>query len=312
MTCFFALTPFCVYAIMNYTINHERKPAMKISVSSYSFQKYINAGKLAHFDVIKQAHDMGFEAIEFTDLPAPSYEEQVAYAHKLRSEADKYGMTINAYTIGGNLYQPTHEGSDAEIKRLCGQVDIAEILGCSVMRHDVCYSVGKTGTSRSFGLMLPTIADNTRAVTEYAATKGIKTCTENHGYVAQDSYRIEQLFNAVAHDNYGLLVDIGNFVCADEDNVTAVSRVAPYAIHVHAKDMHKSATPVPGFSQTRACNYFKGAIVGEGDCNVEKCLKILKKAGYDGYCSIEFEGAQDCIEGIARGFENLKVMLARI
>ena len=37
---------------------------MKISVSSYSFQQYINAGKLAHFDVIQKAHDMGFEAIE--------------------------------------------------------------------------------------------------------------------------------------------------------------------------------------------------------------------------------------------------------
>ena len=285
---------------------------MKISVSSYSFQQYINAGKLAHFDVIQKAHDMGFEAIEFIDLPAPSYEEQVEYAKKLRSEADRLGMTINAYTIGGNLYQPTPEASAAEVERLKKQVDIAAILGCSVMRHDVCYSVGKTGTSRSFGLMLPTIAENTRAVTEYAAEKGIKTCTENHGYIAQDSYRVEQLFNAVAHDNYGLLVDVGNFVCADEDNCAAVSRVAPYAVHVHAKDMYKSTTPAPGFGQTRGCNYFKGAIVGEGDCNVEKCLRILKRAGYDGYCSIEFEGAEDCIEGIAKGFENLKGMLARI
>ena len=255
---------------------------------------------------------MGFEAIEFIDLPAPSYEEQVAYAHKLRAEADRLGMTVNAYTIGGNLYQPTPEASAAEVERLKKQVDIAAILGCSVMRHDVCYSVGKTGTSRSFGLMLPTIAENTRAVTEYAATKGIKTCTENHGYIAQDSYRVEQLFNAVAHDNYGLLVDVGNFVCADEDNCAAVSRVAPYAVHVHAKDMYKSTTPAPGFGQTRGCNYFKGAIVGEGDVNVEKCLQILKRAGYDGYCSIEFEGSEDCIEGIAKGYENLKGMLERI
>ena len=215
---------------------------MKISVSSYSFQRYINEGKLAHIDTIKQAHEMGFEAIEFIDLPGSSYEEQVEYAHKLRAEADQYGMTINAYTIGGNLYQPTPEENAAEVKRLKGQVDIAAILGCSVMRHDVCYSLGQTGTSRSFGLMLPTIAENTRAVTEYAATKGIRTCTENHGYIAQDSYRVEQLFNAVAHDNYGLLVDVGNFVCADEDNATAVSRVAPYAIHVHAKDMYTSSS----------------------------------------------------------------------
>ena len=40
--------------------------------------------------------------------------------------------------------------------------------------------------------------------------------------------------------------------------------------------------------------------------------EILKRAGYDGYCSIEFEGSEDCIEGIAKGFENLKGMLARI
>lgn len=285
---------------------------MKISVSSYSFQQYISAGKLAHFDTVRQAHDMGFDAIEFIDLPASSYGEQVAYAHRLRAEADRYGMTINAYTIGANLYRATPEENAAEVARLQGQVDIAAILGCSVMRHDVCYSLGKTGGSRSFGLMLPTIATNARAVTEYAAEKGIKTCVENHGYVAQDSYRVEQLFNAVAHDNFGLLVDVGNFVCADEDNVTAVSRVAPYAIHVHAKDMYKSAEPLPGYGMTRGCNYFKGAIVGEGDCNVEKCLRILKRAGYDGYCSIEFEGAEDCIEGIARGFENLKGILGRI
>ena len=285
---------------------------MKISVSSYSFQQYISAGKLPHFDTIKQAHAMGFDAIEFLDMPAPTYEEQVAYAYRLREEAEKYGMTINAYTIGANLYQPTPEASANEVARLKGQVDIAAILGCSVMRHDACYATGKTGTSRSFGLMLPTIAQNAREITAYAAEKGVITCVENHGYVAQDSYRVEQIFNAVAHDNFGLLVDVGNFVCADEDNATAVSRVAPYAVHVHAKDMYKSATPMPGYGQTRGCNYFKGAIVGEGDCNVEKCLQILKRAGYDGYCSIEFEGSEDCIEGISKGFENLKAMLARI
>ncbi len=281
---------------------------MKISVSSYSFYQYIRQGKMALVDVIPRAHDMGFEAVEFIDLPG-SYEEQVALARTLRREADERGMTINAYTIGANLYHESEEASAAEVERLCRQVDIAAILGCSVLRHDACYAVGPTGQARSFGLMLPTIAGNARAVTEYAAGLGIRTCVENHGYVAQDSYRVEQLFNAVAHDNFGLLVDIGNFVCADEDNATAVSRVAPYAVHVHAKDMYKSATPAPGFGQTRGCHYFKGAILGEGDVDVERCLRILRRAGYDGYCSIEFEGSEDCLEGIARGRENLLRML---
>ena len=38
---------------------------------------------------------------------------------------------------------------------------------------------------------------------------------------------------------------------------------------------------------------------------IKRCLAILKKAGYDGYVSIEYEGAEDCIEGIKRGIENL-------
>ena len=102
---------------------------------------------------------------------------------------------------------------------------------------------------------------------------------------------------------------MGNFVCVDEDNPIAVSRVAPYAVHAHAKDMYKSKTAIEGYGQTRACNYFKGAVLGEGDVEVEKCVAILKKAGYDGYLSIEFEGSEDCIEGIAKGFAYLKTLI---
>ena len=120
---------------------------------------------------------------------------------------------------------------------------------------------------------------------------------------------MERLFNAVNHENFGLLVDMGNFCCVDEDNVTAVSRVAPYAIHAHAKDMHISKNPQQGYGQTRGCNYFKGAIIGNGDVDVDRCIKVLKRAGYDGYLSIEFEGSEDCIEAISRGFAYLKAQV---
>ena len=159
-------------------------------------------------------------------------------------------------------------------------------------------------------LMLPTIAANARTVTEYAQSKGIMTCVENHGYIAQDSDRMERLFNAVDHPNFGLLVDVGNFCCVDEDNVTAVSRVAPYAIHAHAKDMHLRKEPEPGYGQTRGCNYFKGAIIGNGDVDVARCIKVLKRAGYDGYLSIEFEGSEDCIDAIRQGIEFLKAQIS--
>lgn len=59
-------------------------------------------------------------------------------------------------------------------------------------------------------------------MTAYAAEKGIKTAVENHGTFCQDSDRVELLVNTVAHDNFGLLVDMGNFLCADENPAAAV------------------------------------------------------------------------------------------
>lgn len=285
---------------------------MKLSVSSYSFQKYIRAGKLTQLDTVKAAHELGLRAIEFIDLcpelgKAPSLEEQKEYAKRIRAEADKYGMDINAYTIGANLFCKG-DAAEKEISRLCDQLDVAAILGASVMRHDACWSYGKASDARSFELMLPTIAVNARRVTEYAASIGIKTCTENHGHIVQDSDRVERLFNAVGHENYGILVDIGNFACADEDSAIAVSRLAPYAFHVHAKDwiVHEFEEGFTEGYYTRGCRRLIGCAAGEGDMPVKRCIAILKNAGYDGYVSIEYEGSGDCTEGIRIGIENLK------
>jgi sugar phosphate isomerase/epimerase len=282
---------------------------MKISVSSYSFNQYHKAGKLDMISTLEKAHEMGFEAIEFIDLPGETHEQRCELAKKLRARADELSMDINAYTVRADLYRGSEEADKLEVESIKQKLDVAALLGAKVLRHDACWSIPKDKGVRSFDAMLPTIAKNTREITEYAKTLGIKTCVENHGFIAQDSDRMERLFNAVDHENFGLLVDMGNFVCVDEDNVTAVSRVAPYAVHAHAKDMYKSKTGGEGFGQTRGCNYFKGAVLGEGDVDVARCVAILKKAGYDGYLSIEFEGSEDCIEGIAKGFAYLKALL---
>lgn len=286
---------------------------MKCSVSSYSFNQYIRDGRLTQLECVAKAKEMGFDAIEFVEIKADNFEMQKEMAKKIREEADRLGMEINAYTIGARMYHDNEEDCQKELERLKGQLEIASILGASVMRHDVCYELSKSGNGRSFDLMLPTIAKNARELTEYAASLGIKTCSENHGFIAQDSDRMERLFNAVAHDNYGLLVDIGNFLCVDENPVYAVSRVAPYAVHAHVKDFTFSTEPGCGRTLvTRGSNYLSGCVLGEGVVPVKKCLSILKNAGYNGYVSLEYEGKEDCMTGISRGLKNLKEFIDQI
>lgn len=103
-----------------------------------------------------------------------------------------------------------------------------------------------------------------------------------------------------------MLIDVGNFACADEDSVSAVSRLANYALHINVKDFVKK--PFGTLDEgvvTRACNRLIAYAVGDGDIPARQCIAILKRAGYGGYVSIEFEGIEDCITAIARGKERL-------
>ena len=292
---------------------------MRIAVSSYSYNQYMKQGKMTQLDALKKAAEQGFDGIEFTDLcpenkKDATLEEQLDYARVLKAEAERLGVEIVAYLIGADLYKGDAEKDAAEVERVKGQVRVAAALGAPIMRHDVCRNEKIDGRAIGFDRMLPVIADNVRKITEYAETFGVRTCSENHGKIAQDSDRVERLWHTVDRDNYGILVDMGNFACVDEDSVRAVSRLAPYAIHAHAKDFHKlpfgtQMAEGDKFFASRGCNILMGCALGDGDIPVEQCVAILKSVGYDGWISIEFEGNKDCISEIALGYDRLKAYI---
>ena len=285
---------------------------MKICVSSYSFQPMLKSGEISQLGLIKKVKEMGFDAIEFTDLSPENGLSEREYAQMLREESERLNLPIVNYTIGAELI---NRPLDEECERLFGKVDVAAILGASGMRHDATGGFeGAKGRFCGFDQALPTLIEGCRRVTEYAAEKGVSTMVENHGFFAQDSDRVEKLVTGVANENFGLLVDIGNFACADDPSDKAVGRVAKYAKYVHVKDFHiKSGSepdPGRGFFRSRAGNYLRGAIIGHGNIPVAQCIGILKRAGYDGYVSIEFEGIEQTLKGIEIGLENLRRYVA--
>lgn len=278
---------------------------MKISVTSYSYGQYINEDKLGLMGIIDNAAEMGFEGIEFSE-GGWSNNLDLTVAEKIKERCAERGIEVVSYCVGANFLAAD---LDAEIERVKKQVDFAAAMGTKNMRHDVGYGFSGRKYSIGYDDALPYLAKGALEVTKYAEQKGVGTMTENHGYFSQDAARVEKLINTVAHPNFGALVDIGNFMCADEDPVKSVGIMAPYAKHVHAKDFHwKSGmeqNPGEGWFQTRAMNYIRGAIIGQGEAKVYQSIKILKKAGYDGYITVEFEGMEDNLKGIRIGKDNL-------
>ena len=263
---------------------------MKIGVSSYSFSKYMQQTGADYFTVCDLAKKMGYDAIEFIDLslevqPADSLAE---LAKAIRRHCEEIDLPIAAYTVGADFLRPD------EVRAVMEKVDIADALGAKVLRHDAAWSLPEGMDWRE---LIEKIAPDIRRVTEYAAQKGIRTCTENHGYILQDAERVETLIRTVNHPNYGWLVDMGNFLCADDQPVHAVPIAAPYAFHVHVKDfLYKPAdaeNPGQGWFPSRNGSYLRGTVAGHGVVPIRRCLQTLKSAGYDGVVSYEFEGMEE-------------------
>jgi len=289
---------------------------MIAGVSSYSFEKALQAGEINIMEIPQKASDMGFLAIDFIDGHIERDAEPFIMAEKLKEKCRQAGLVISNYAVSGNFFR-TPDYKD-EVERLKQKVDIAVALGASNMRHDIAYGLPQGGKIRTFYDALPILSAGTREVSEYAAKKGIKTTSENHGFFMQDSTRLELFVSQVTCENYGLLIDIGNFACVDEDPVIAVSRLAPLAFHVHVKDFIIKKGGVSanikeqGWFSTRGGNALRGTVLGHGNIPVEQCLRILKAAGYNGAVALEFEGIESALIAIEWGAKNLIKMLKEL
>lgn len=283
---------------------------MKLCASTYSFGRYAASDALGIFGMVDKAAEMGFEGIEIVDGTIENCRD-IETIRKIVAYCKEKNMCIPSFCTGADFIYGSGGVLDDEIERLKSVVDIASEYGVLTLRHDTAYGYkGEKHNSIGFENALPRIIEGCRRVSEYAEQKGIVTVTENHGYFAQDSSRVEKIINGVAYDNFAALVDIGNFMCADEDPVKAVSIMAPYAKMVHAKDFFlksgMTVDPGNGWFKTRCGNYLRGAIIGHGDANAPQSLAILKKSGYDGWISVEFEGMEDNLVGLKNGIDNVK------
>lgn len=282
---------------------------MKTCVSTYSYGSYNNSDKLGIYGIIDKTVELGFDGIEFCEGGWINNLD-IDTAKRVREYTESKGLDIVSYCAGADFINGSNGIMADEVAKVKLSIDFAAALGVKNLRHDC--TGGIRGRQYSLGIddALAMIVDACREVTKYAEQKGIGTMTENHGYFLQGSFRHEKLINAVAHPNFGALVDIGNYLCADEEPPYAVGVIAPYVKHAHAKDFHVKSgmepNPGSGWFMTRSGNYLRGAIIGHGDAKVAQSIKALKRGGYDGYMSIEFEGMEDNILGITLGLENLK------
>lgn len=292
---------------------------MKLGVSTYSLLAALRSGEMSVLDVIQWIADQGGEHVEivpfgFTLIDNPDLIDAV------RKKADEAGIDISNYAILADFLKEDAEAIEAEIERVQREVDVAHRLGVKLMRHDVASFRRplEKNTIVDFEKELPRMVEACRRIADYAAQFGITTTVENHGFFVNGSDRVIRLIHAVDRPNYKMTLDTGNFWCMDEDPVVGAKKTIEYAAMVHLKDFyHRKSRSFAGEGELFRCdsgtwfktytgNLLRGAIVGDGDIDLWEVMATIKRSGYDGYISIEFEGQEECKAATRIGLENAR------
>lgn len=282
---------------------------MKLGLSSYSLFGALNSKEMTILDAIEWVAEQGAEHIEIVPNLGFNFDEDPTLVDQVREKAAEVGIELSNYAIGANFITESEEAYREEIERVKKEVDRANQLGIKFMRHDVASRPIPETTIQQFEADLPKLVEACQEIADYANEYGIVTSVENHGYYIQASDRVQSLVNQVNRPNFKTTLDIGNFLCVDENSVVATKNNIAYASVVHFKDFFYRPAhihPGEGWMHTASGNYLRGTIVGHGDIDMKEVVKVVKSSGFDGYISIEFEGMEECKQASKIGLNNLR------
>ncbi|CAI9404118.1 sugar phosphate isomerase/epimerase family protein [Aestuariimicrobium sp. T2.26MG-19.2B] len=307
---------------------------MRVGFSSYSFHQYLGTGRMSLPEVFDWAKEAGAAHIEIaagfaSDNPMSDLSDlpnNRPLVDAIKAAQDKTGLPIAQIALpatfwtkpetadgqapGAGGQSSSARGIEAELDRVRAHIDLCAELGVGLLRHDVSHGNHSGDDLPLFEQALPVIVEHSKTIAQYAATKGVRTSIENHGFFVQGSERVRRVIHAVDEPNFGTTLDIGNFLCLDENPVVATKNNIAYANIVHFKDFYiRQTNPGLGFFGTRGGQFLRGAIVGQGDIDIPAVAKVVKESGYDDFITIEFEGIEDALPACKAALENTRRIL---
>lgn len=284
---------------------------MKAGISTYSLLEAIESGEMDILDVLQWTADHGGEHVEIVPYGFTLVDNK-SLAAKVREKAEELGLLLSSYSMPADFVKDTEEEFEQEVDRVKKHVDLLHFMNIRHLRHDVTAFTlpPEKRTIEYFENNLPRMVEGSQRIADYAATFSITTTIENHGMAVQHSDRVQRVLQAVNKPNFKTTLDIGNFMCVDEDPLVGVTKNLPYASLVHVKDFYiRPSYEDPGagkWFKTANDNNLRGAIFGQGDLPVRELLKRIKQSGYEGFLTLEFEGMEECRLGTRIGLDNLK------
>lgn len=283
-------------AICPKSFSTTSKNSFQISLAEWSLHKALFAKQLDNLDFPSVAKNTyGISVVEYVNQFFKKKAEDTAYLNELLSRCKDNGVKNHLIMIDG-------EGGLAElddatrlksVENHYKWVNAAKYLGCKTIRVNAHGKGSREDVQKA-------AVDGLSRLGEYGEKEGINIIVENHGGFSSDGEWLSGVMKQVGKKNVGTLPDFGNFclkrgenhTCLQEyDRYKGTAELMPYAKGVSAKTYDFDA---------------------DGNCvetDYAKMLGILKKAGFNGYIGIEYEGDKLSEE---EGIKKTKALLEKV
>ena len=269
---------------------------IRLAVSTYSYWHF-KSEKYPVESVIEDAAGLGFEGVEV--LHRQMRDETPAYLNQLKQAAFRRGLSLPMLSIHQDFVSPEAAERSKHVAHTKRCIDLAAQMAISCVR----LNSGRWKTIKSFDdLMMvkgnePPLpgytndhafrwcVDSIRECLQHAEKAGVVLALENHWGLTTDPDMLLRIHREVNSPWLGINLDTGNFA---GDPYAGLEKIAPHATIVQAK------------------TYYGGGEWYTLDLDYSRIAGILRRAGYQGWVSLEMEGKEDPATAVPKSLQVLR------
>lgn len=229
--------------------------------------------------VLACAATNGYRAIELRgikdemDLPkCPEFSSPEQIKISRQKLADK-GVSVINLGSSANLHFADPKKRSEQLDHAKRFIDLAVQLDCPYVRvfpNDLPADQDRTKTIDLITTALAELGD-------YAARTPVSILLESHGKVIESGL-LRQIMTNANRKNVGLIWDVVNmWSVTKEPLATVYAALKPHIRHIHLKDAKQNGDKL------------QYTLLGEGDMPIAEAIQLLRKGGYNGYYSFEWE-----------------------
>jgi sugar phosphate isomerase/epimerase len=269
----------------------------RLAVSTYSYWQFKNEAYRKLETCFDLAAEQGFDAVEI--LHRQMTDESDGTLQKLKRHAFLNGLSLVGFSTHQGFLDPKPEERQKNVDHTVKCIEMAYKLGIPTMR----VNTGTWRTSRNFDELMKNrgieppkpgysdadghqwVVDGLTACLKTAEKCGVTLGLENHWGLGRTPEGVLKIVDQINSPWLQVTMDTGNFL---EDPYERLEKLAPRTVLVQSK------------------TYYGGGLWYTLDLDNDRIAAMLRKYGYRGYVSLEFEGKEDPRTGVSKSIAMLR------